>query len=57
MIYIGKKIDYSVYESYETNYDDLSCTSQETNGKRELTLITCNNIKNRRRVIKAREKG
>lgn len=57
MIYIGKKIDYSVCESYETNYDDLSCTSQETNGKRELTLITCNNIKNRRRVIKAREKG
>lgn len=50
-------MDYSVYESYETNYDDLSCTSQETNGKRELTLITCNNIKNRRRVIKAREKG
>lgn len=55
MIYIGKKIDYSVYESYETDYDDLSCTNQETNGKREVTLITCNNIKNRRRVIKARE--
>lgn len=48
---------YEVYQSYETDYDDLSCTSQDTNGKREITLVTCNNIKNRRRVIKAVEKG
>lgn len=48
---------YEVYKNYETNYDDLSCTSQETNGKREITLVTCNNIKNKRRVVKAIEKG
>lgn len=56
LIYHGKKVDYSVYSSYETDYDDLSCINQDTNGNREITLITCNNIKNRRRVIKATEK-
>lgn len=53
---IGNKIQYSVYASYETDYNDLSCSKQDTNGKREITLITCNNIKNKRRVIKAVEK-
>jgi len=56
MIYHGEKLDYSVYSSFETDYNDLSCTSQNTNGKKEITLITCNNIKNKRRVIKAIEK-
>ena len=51
----GKKITYSVYDSYEIDYTDLSPLNQDTNGKREITLITCNNIKNRRRVIKATE--
>lgn len=53
----GNKIAYRIYKSYETDYDDLTCTTQETNGKREITLITCNNIKNKRRIIKAIEKG
>ncbi|MBO5479455.1 MAG: sortase [Clostridia bacterium] len=48
---------YEVYDSYETDYDNLSCTNQNTNGKREVTLITCNNIKNKRRVVKATQKG
>lgn len=52
----GTKIEYSVYNSYETNYNDLSCISQDTSGSKEVTLITCNNIKNKRRVIKARQK-
>lgn len=56
MIYRGQKIDYIVYESFETDYNDLRCTSQDTNGNKEITLITCNNIKNKRRVIKASEK-
>lgn len=51
----GRKISYEVYDSFETDYDDLSCISQNTEGKREITLVTCNNIKNRRRVIKAKE--
>lgn len=53
----GNKLPYTIYETYETDYDNLTCTKQETNGKREITLITCNNIKNKRRVIKAIEKG
>lgn len=52
----GHKVSYEVYDSFETDYDDLSCTNQNTDGNREITLVTCNNIKNRRRVIKAREK-
>lgn len=56
MICHGKKLDYLVYNSYETDYNDLSCMKQETDGKKEITLITCNNIKNKRRIIKACEK-
>lgn len=53
----GQKLEYLVYDSYETDYQDLSCISQNTNGKKEITLVTCNNIKNRRRIIKAVQKG
>lgn len=52
----GEKVNYEVYLSSEIDFEDLSCTEQNTNGKREITLITCNNIKNRRRLIKAVEK-
>lgn len=52
----GTFIEYKVYEKKEINADDLSCTSQETNGLKEITLITCNNIKGNRLCVKAREK-
>lgn len=52
----GRKISYAVYNSFEIDSNDLSCTNQQTNEKKELTLLTCNNIKNRRRVVKAIEK-
>lgn len=51
----GSKVKYSIYDKYETDYNNLSCTSQDTHGNKEITLITCNNIKNKRRVIKAKE--
>ncbi len=57
MTYHGAKVDYSIYNSYETDYNDMTCIDQATDGKREITLITCNNIKNRRRIIKACEKN
>ena len=38
---------YYVYDKYEINDNDMSCTSQETNGKIELTLITCTSKKNK----------
>lgn len=52
----GKKIEYKVYDLYETDYSDLSCTNQDTNGQKQVTLITCNNIKNKRTIIKAKER-
>ncbi len=48
-------IVYSVYDKYEINKNDTSCTSQNTHGKREITLVTCNNLNGNRLIIKARE--
>lgn len=51
----GNFIEYSIYDKKETSASDLSCTNQETNGLKEITLITCNNVKGSRLCIKARE--
>lgn len=37
----GKKLTYIVYKTDIISDTDLSCTSQETNGNIEVTLITC----------------
>ena len=37
----GRTLTYKVYETKIITEDDLSCTSQKTNGKTEITLITC----------------
>ena len=52
----GKKLTYYVYDKYEVNEKDLSCTSQDTNGNIELTLITCTTKKKNRLVVKCRAK-
>lgn len=51
----GRKITYSIYNIYTVEPTDVSCTSQLTNGKMELTLITCTNYGKQRLVVKARE--
>lgn len=51
----GKTVKYMVYSKYIVDPDDNSCTSQYTNGKREVTLITCTNDSKQRYVIKATE--
>lgn len=51
----GKVITYSIYNKYPVEPTDVSCTSQLTNGNRELTLITCTDYGKRRLVVKARE--
>lgn len=51
----GISYEYSVYKIYETKVDDISCTSQETNNAREITLVTCNNINGNRIIVKAKE--
>jgi len=53
--YSGTQIVYQVYSTYVVDPDDLSCTSQLTNGKRELTLITCTNFGQQRFVVKCKE--
>ena len=42
---------YKVYDTYIVDERDMSCTSQETNGKIELTLITCDNNDNKKRLV------
>lgn len=51
----GNIVKYSVYNKYVVDPTDVSCTSQLTNGKREVTLITCTSLGSQRLVIKARE--
>lgn len=48
-------ISYSIYEKYETSGNDTSCTSQNTKGKKEITLVTCNNVNRNRLIVKAKE--
>ena len=45
---------YKVYDKYIVDETDMRCTSQETNGKIELTLITCDNDNTKRLVVKCR---
>ena len=52
----GETVTYSVYNKYVVEPTDVSCTSQLTNGQREITLITCTNYGKQRLVVKAREK-
>ena len=46
-------MQYSVYDKYTVDPNDVSCTSQLTNGKKIVTLITCTNDSQQRVVIKA----
>lgn len=48
-------IDYEVYNIYTVNPEDVSCLSQNTEGKKEITLITCTNDSKKRIIIKSRE--
>ncbi len=48
-------VDYIIYKTSEVTANDTSCLNQNTNGAREVTLITCNTIKGTRVVIKAKE--
>lgn len=52
----GSHVSYSVFEKKEVSSDDMSCTFQNTNGKRVVTLMTCNSIKQTRIIITAYEK-
>lgn len=51
----GKTLQYAVYDKYIVEPDDTSCTSQLTNGRIEITIITCTDNSKQRVVVKARE--
>ena len=51
----GNFVTYEIYETYETKADDTSCTFQDTNNARIVTLITCNNVTGKRLVLHAKE--
>ena len=51
----GKTLSYKVYDKYTVDPEDVSCTSQLTNGKKIVTLITCTDDSKRRYIIKAEE--
>lgn len=51
----NREVTYQVYKTYKVNPNDTSCLSQETNGEREVTLITCTLGAIKRNIIKAIE--
>ncbi len=53
----GTTVEYYVYDKYKVYDDDVDCTSQVTNGKTEITLITCTNDGSMRVIVKARKVG
>lgn len=48
-------LKYRVVDKYTVDPNDVSCTSQLTNGKKIVTLITCTNDAKQRIVIRAEE--
>ena len=51
----GEIVKYKVYNTFIVQPTDVACTSQLTNGKREITLITCSDGGKTRLVVKCRE--
>lgn len=51
----GRTLKYSVYDKYVVEPEDTSCTTQKTNGNKEVTLITCTNYGKQRLVVRTRE--
>lgn len=52
----GNLTKYYVFDKKEVEGSDTSCTSQETAGRKILTLMTCNSIKQTRILVIAKEK-
>lgn len=50
------KVNYEIYDIYTCMPKDLECLKQNTDGKREATIITCNTGGITRLIIKAKEK-
>jgi sortase (surface protein transpeptidase) len=52
-----RTIVYEVYDKYVVDPSDVNCTSQRTNGMKEITIITCTDDSKQRVIVKARERN
>lgn len=50
------EMEYEVYDIYKVRPDETEPLSQKTDGKIELTLITCSDYSSKRIIVKARSK-
>ena len=50
------RVEYEIYNIYKVSPEDVSCLSQETEGEKQVTLITCTNDSSKRIIVKAKEK-
>lgn len=50
-----ERVDYKIYDKYSCEPEDLSCLNQNQDGKKEVTLITCNPGGLTRLICKAKE--
>ena len=48
-------LQYVVYDKFIIEPDNTECTSQKTNGRKEITIITCTDDGSQRVVVKARK--
>lgn len=51
-----RTIQYEVYDVHTVMPDNVDDTTQKTNGKREVTLITCTNDSQQRVIVRCKEK-
>ncbi len=52
----GKKVTYYIYKTYITSPEDSSHLERDTQGKREITLVTCTDDAKSRLIILAKER-
>lgn len=50
---LGNVLEYHVTSKYTIDAYDNSCATQDTNGEKQITLLTCNNKTGSRTVVKA----
>ena len=51
-----RKLQYEVYDVHTVTPDNVADTTQKTNGRKEITLITCTNDNEQRVIVRCKEK-
>ena len=51
----GRTLTYEIYDKFIVDPENTQCTSQITEGRKEVTLITCANDNKQRVIVKAKE--